>query len=187
MQPCVYFVRAVFKQGEGRKSCGFALWRFGRTVDVGRRLTVLRAACPVPLELAGAITCPTVNIAREAESQLLEQFGPAWFPMSVHQTRGIMALIRDWPIEVPLAAYLEDPPRVSSELDLAPIRSEFVPLAALHEARRETRIQRERAEKAERAARVMAERTDSIFGQLTDRVHGLITTSNQDRAAYPRA
>lgn len=175
MSECVYFMRAFFRTKIGKHSVGFVHWKIGRTYNIERRRTTFQTACPVPIEVVGTLSCGGRGQSRAIERELHEYFSDCrvmgeWFSFSDRQTKSILALVERWPITQPIAAFLNDlPKQIECGVELPRIRTEFVPHAALHEARLQIKDLRDQLAAAERRAAESVEKCKNAIDYLTDK------------------
>lgn len=182
----VYFVRAAFKAKHGRQTVGFVHWKIGRSVNVERRLAALQASSPVPVEMVGVLLCGSLAQAVAVESDLKDYFSDAtvangWLSFSPRQTMAVHALLKNWPRVPSVGAFLNGlPKRIDCDADTLRVNAEFVPHAALHEARLQVKQLRgqlaETQEKVRISALTYKQVFDSAIQLLTDKYNQAIQT-----------
>lgn len=136
----VYVARAAFRAKSGRHTVGFVYWKIGRAVNVERAKSVLQTVSPIPVEIVGVLPCDkaqALQVERELKDYLADaQVSGGWYSMNTRQILAVHSLIENWPTTASVRSYLEKlPKRIDCEAAILRVQAEFVPHAALHEAR----------------------------------------------------
>jgi Meiotically Up-regulated Gene 113 (MUG113) protein len=165
----VYFARAAFKAKIGRQTAGFVHWQIGRAFNVERRKAALQAASPIPIEIIGVLDCESKQNAIAIERELRDYFsdakvGDRWLSLSPRQTMIVHHLIEQWPKVSSIASFLNGlPKRIECEAKILRVDAEFVPHAALHEARLQIKQLRNQMAEAQEKVRLSALTYKQVF------------------------
>jgi hypothetical protein len=187
----VYIARAAFRAKCGKQSVGFVHWKIGLAADIEQCLVDLQAASPIPVEIVGALECADA-VAAEAEREFKEWLADArvsgeWLSLNTRQTLAVHSLIENWPVASVRTFLGSLPKRIECNADIFRVQADYVPHAALHEARLQIKQLRAQVAESQEKVRISAltykQVFDSAIEHLTEKYNKAIQ-SLQFRALH---